>query len=187
MEQVQLEALHQFAQTAETFCALLENHTDLSDELFALRCAELLAALYHDVLPLPEDDFTGKDWNNCEGANATLYVRFSGSFAKSLFERLDARQHDRYWLYFNPFDSTSNLHFPLYMTLVEIYDNIRSGLELYRLGTECSFLLAANAWKVNCLVHWGQHATDALRAFHEIIVINYNSQPLRDEADDDDA
>ena len=185
LDEKQLNTVHQFARSAEAYCLLLETHTDLTDEVFAIRCAELLAALYRDMLMLPEIDHDAIDWH-WEVAKAIRYMKHSTNFYTSLYDRLNANQHDLYWLYFDPFDETSGLSFPLSMTLLEIYENLRRDVEFYRLGTERGFLYASYQWRISALVHWGQHLTDALRVLHEIIVTDWNKRPSNDQAEDED-
>jgi Domain of unknown function (DUF5063) len=185
MEKSQLDAIHQFASTAEAYCTLLETHNDLTDEEFVIRCAATLAALYRAMLALPEIDDSDLGWRWDEEKAVRMKIP-TVNFYKSLYDRLETKQHDRYWFYFDPFDSTSNLDFPLSMTLLEIYEDVRLGLESYRSGTERDFLHAADYWLGMALVHWGQHVTDALRVLHEIIVDDWNKRPSTDQAEDED-
>lgn len=184
IEAEHLKAIHQFAASAETFCILLQNHMDVPDEEFPTRCAKAMAALYRDVLDLPYDEnFVAEKYGSDETLiNIKMPKEY---FSKSLFERFESQQRDLYWIYFDPFDPTSNMHFTLYMTLLEIYENIIYGLEYYHLGTDFGLYSAANSWKGMFLVHWGQHLTDGLRAMHEIIYQDF-SKPIPQPEDDDE-
>lgn len=184
IEEAHLKAIHQFAASAETFCDLLRNHMDVPDEEFPTRCAKAMAALYRDVLDLPYDE----DFTPDEHGEARILTTISLSkeyFGDSLYKRLDAQQHDLYWLYFDPYDSTSALSFPLYMTLWEIYENVRHGLEVYRLGTDFGLRYASSYWQGMFIVHWGQHLTDGLRAIHEIMYQDF-SKPRPQPEDDEE-
>jgi hypothetical protein len=167
----QLDAIHQFARSAEAFCALLETQTELTDEQFVRQCAAALAVLYRDALALPEDE-DQPDWDDeCDKEVKTVSDQFfSEPFYNSMHERFERRKQNHHWLYFNPFEGDSTVTFSVAQDLAEIYPDVRRGLELYRLGTDCAYAVAIFEWQFHFIIHWGYHLTDALRVLHQIIM-----------------
>lgn len=163
IEHNQLAAIHQFAQSAEAYCALMETSETMTRMVFVRHTAAMLAMLYHDALDLP--DQLDED---CEESQVPtipdqeIYARI----------RQHLGQRDFYFMHFDPYDQSSNMYGQLSDDLGDIYRDLSKGLYLYRLGTDCSALDAAFTWKLIFSYHWGQHLVNALTALHAIISQN---------------
>ncbi len=163
VERVQLEAIQRFAQSAEIFCALMESSDVLADDVFVRRSASALATLYADALELPDllDE-------TCEEIAITSFPALEVT-AKV---RTYMKHLNDYSAYFDPYDPNMGMYHLLDDDFGDIYRDLRSGLETYRLGTHCAIVDAAFDWKFLFSTHWGHHLVSALTALHQIIANN---------------
>jgi hypothetical protein len=162
VEQVQLEAIQRFARSAEAFCALMESSETLATDVFVRRSASALAALYHDMLELPDllDDSCDETFKPFSATQVYANIR-------ERMKRLDA-----YFAYFDPYDEKMGMWHLLNDDLGDIYLDVYSGLETYRQGTHCDLVNAVFTWKFLFSSHWGHHLVSALTALHAIITGN---------------
>jgi len=167
----QVRAIDQFAQSAEAFCALLEQaDSDISAAEFTKRCASALLTLYRDALALPAandlPDFeepVGEKPNPPKSIHDQVYNRFA------------SRGLDRYSEYFDPFDADSSVTFSVSMDLVETYVDVYRGLSLYRQGGRQNILQAAWKWQFNFMHHWGPNHSGLLPVLFKIISRDENN------------
>jgi hypothetical protein len=163
VEQVQFDAIHRFARSAEAFCAFMESQEPFADKAFVEGCAAALAALYHDVLALPDQwDETCQESDQISVDSAQVRTKIHAHL----------QRRDSYSGYFDPYDETSG-RFPLLSDdLGDVYEDVRSGLESYRQNTQCTIQDAVFDWKFGFETHWGRHLVSALTALHAIIAGN---------------
>jgi hypothetical protein len=73
---------------------------------------------------------------------------------------------DLYWEVFDPRHEESPVAGSLTDDLTDIYRDLRRGLAIADSG---SMIDAVWEWRYNYEIHWGNHATDAIRVLHRII------------------
>lgn len=134
-----------FAQTAQAFCELIENHPAMSDTTFFSTCTKLLAFLYGDALDLPEVTPCERDVNEQPLTEAS----------QQALDALSARLGSRDMILFDD--------------LRDVYLDLRRGLDFYTSNADCDRREALWMWKFLFYTHWGKHAAHALGILHERI------------------
>ena len=76
---------------------------------------------------------------------------------------------DGYWEVFDPYEKDDPVYASLSDDLVDVYRDVRAGLEMLRRHGEGALPSAIWHWRFNFGVHWGDHAIDALRALHRAV------------------
>lgn len=161
---IQDEAVSHFAKSAQEFCSLLEKSASVSDREFVQQAAYLLATLYAAGLSLPTLD------NEPEEQQASIEdtsFEHTSEIERQTGQKLG--KHNLYWEFFDPYDQSSPLTNTLSDDLSDIYRNIKPGLIAYQKGTARSVSAAVWEWKFHFIIHWSDHAVDALRAIHRIV------------------
>ena len=75
---------------------------------------------------------------------------------------------------FNPFDSNSDDYFYINIDLMEIYEDIKEGVQMYENNLVNEALWH---WGFGCEYHWGIHLVSALKPLHWIYNGNYEEKP----------
>lgn len=161
---IQDEAVSHFAKSAQEFCSLLEKSASVSDREFVQQAAYLLATLYAAGLSLPTLD------NEPEEQQASIEdtsFEHTSEIERQTGQKLG--KHNLYWEFFDPYDQSSPLTNTLSDDLSDIYGDIKRGLIAYQKGTARSVSAAVWEWKFHFIIHWSDHAVDALRAIHRIV------------------
>ena len=145
----------EFLETAERFCSLIENHSDLSTYQFANQLSELLPLLYRLGHLLPDVEPTTSD--------GTINTVPSNKHA-AMREEIGAK-FGKFDLYREVFDLYNHLDDdPVMMSIgddiSDIYSELKPGLSAYSLAP----LDAVWNWKFGFLNHWGRHLVSSLRA-----------------------
>lgn len=141
-----------FAKLAADFCRFLGSSAKLNRERIVLGAAEMLPRLYAEVMRLPKLACT-HERNGGEGP------RLDRALEKKL------RDWNGYWEYFSPGDRLSSVAGNLADDLADVYGDLKRGLDVRRKCESC----AVFEW-TNNLVHWGEHATSAMRVLHSLII-----------------
>ncbi|WP_106532558.1 DUF5063 domain-containing protein [Planomicrobium soli] len=76
------------------------------------------------------------------------------------------KHHNVYSEIFDPYHNETQVNGCLEDDIIDIYSNIKIGLLLYEQGHSSE---AVWEWKFGFEVHWGEHATSAIRALHSLI------------------
>lgn len=161
---IQDEAVSHFAKSAQEFCSLLEKSASISDKEFVQQAAYLLATLYAAGLSLPTLD------NGPEEQQASIEdtsFEHTSEIERQTGQKLG--KHNLYWEFYDPYDQSNPLTTTLSDDLSDIYRNIKPGLIAYQKGTARSVSAAVWEWKFHFIIHWSDHAVDALRAIHRIV------------------
>lgn len=161
---IQDEAVSHFAKSAQEFCSLLEKSASISDKEFVQQAAYLLATLYAAGLSLPTLD------NEPEEQQASIEdtsFEHTSEIERQTGQKLG--KHNLYWEFYDPYDQSNPLTTTLSDDLSDIYRNIKPGLIAYQKGTARSVSAAVWEWKFHFIIHWSDHAVDALRAIHRIV------------------
>lgn len=161
---IQDEAVSHFAKSAQEFCSLLEKSASVSDREFVQQAAYLLATLYAAGLSLPTLD------NEPEEQQASIEdtsFEHTSEIERQTGQKLG--KHNLYWEFYDPYDQSNPLTTTLSDDLSDIYGDIKRGLIAYQKGTARSVSAAVWEWKFHFIIHWSDHAVDALRAIHRIV------------------
>ena len=162
-----------FAALAERFCSLFEAHPRLSSIDFLHQTHALLPVLYAGALGLPNvfvdgelDGAADVDGARAESSDEDCDRPRSDelrALCRGLGERIAAEAN----FYGEVFDPYSETREPVIGSLADdmadIYGELMDGLRAWRNGDRAE---AAWRWRFGFQVHWGEHATSALRALH---------------------
>jgi len=177
--QYQHPELSRFAELAEAFCQLLEKDEDSAAH--QLREVHLLLPqLYASALRLPaptvlfsdedenDDDEDADEVPNVEGEELSKSAAIALPAVSRLGEFLGHRA--AYREVFDPHDwsgseGSEEVAGSVLDDLSDIYLDLRRGLLLWRDGASGKALWE---WRFNFEVHWGEHATGALRALYTL-------------------
>jgi hypothetical protein len=155
-------SIQQFADAAGRFCSLVQQPSAFGPRTFALRCAELLAALYQRALALPDVELSDADGVPRGAVSHEHWQAIYRGVSESLGET------DLYWLVSDPFNHGD--HEPDATTLsddlADIYRDLMEGLVTYRGGSEQAVSVATWNWKFGFQRHWGRHLVHALSVLH---------------------
>lgn len=152
-------AVASFVDAARLYVA--EVQSDSNDLLPLLSSLGMLIATAH-LLPdvEPASDEPGGRQSSRSNQDRTAHRR--------LYERLGPDASDYYRVIYYPLLDGIHDDDPPGMSiitedLIEIYDDIRQGLEMFDNGQTID---AVWEWRFSFKVHWGLHATDVLRVLH---------------------
>jgi hypothetical protein len=150
------EAVEQFRDAAERFCALVESMDELSRHEFLARLNLALPELYVAALHLPDRFVDGPD--PPEG--------ISHKEAWDVFERVQSKlgDADSYRAVYDPWDQTEEaIAFSLADDVSGVYGDLKAVLADDRRED------AAWDWRFAFAHHWGHHASNALNATHWLL------------------
>ncbi|MDN3451847.1 DUF5063 domain-containing protein [Planococcus sp. APC 3906] len=85
--------------------------------------------------------------------------------------KVDVKYHNLYTEIFDPYQDEKPVNGCLDDDIMGIYRDIKKGLILYEQGKSIE---AVWEWRFGLEMHWGEHATSAIRALH---AINYVTRP----------
>ncbi len=145
----------QFAASAREFCAWVEGTAGSNEVFDAIR---LVSRLHADAVMLPgvDDEALG------EGDDIP---ELSPPQKQAATERFRTFPLHYYWEVFTPI--TEEPEEPVTGDIADdfsdIYHDVKSGLLAYELGRQPQ---AVWHWRFTWGIHWGEHATSALRALH---------------------
>lgn len=157
------QVILQFAEVAENFCFIIDNHDNFSPKEFVYKIADLLIHIYSTGLSLPEVKSFDFDQENSERITAIECTKI----CKEISQKLG--KYNFYWNIFDPFEKSEPGCQMLGDDLADIYRDLKSGLMAYRRGTKTDINLAHWEWRFGFYNHFGDHITDSLRALNRII------------------
>ena len=149
----ELDAVHAFAAAARAFCAIVENNPDRSGDSRAV--AKAVAGLISGGLDLPGDlDEDAPELpSHADTARGIVLARFAELSSVVYFDVFDP-------LASPPEEPVEN---SLVDDLGDLYLDLKRGLLLYDAG---HVRAAGWDWNFHFWIHWGEHASGALRAFY---------------------
>jgi hypothetical protein len=177
------DTIARFATLAGDFCATVDQHAAGSPSEFLRAMHARLPTLYAAALALPaveadegEDDDRGADEPEEEIAE-TGEVQAGGPVSdrpgyeewralyRALARSIGEREH--YAEVFDPYAEPQEAPVTgsLADDLADIYRDLQAGLTAWQRG---EIRAALWAWRFQFTVHWGEHATSALRALHAL-------------------
>jgi hypothetical protein len=147
--------ISRFVATANEFCAWVEG-TPGSNEVFD--SIRLVSRLHADAVMLPsvDDEHLPKDDDMPEPSPARK---------QAAAERFRTFPFQYYWEIFTPISEKPEepVCGDIADDFFDIYHDVKLGLLAYDLGREPQ---AVWHWRFTWGIHWGEHATSALRALH---------------------
>jgi hypothetical protein len=147
--------ISQFVASAKEFCAWVEGVAGPNEVFHATR---LVSRLFADALMLPS-----VDGENLPEGDDEPEVPVTQKQAAA--ERFKAFPFQYYWEIFSPITEQPNepVCGDIADDLSDIYLDIKAGLLAYDLNRQPQ---AVWHWRFTWGIHWGEHATSALRALH---------------------
>jgi hypothetical protein len=143
-------SVERFIERAKSFVRFMEEACSLALADRLRRAQEELLALYREALDLPE-----VEGDDVEEPDAVPLAHWPGM-----------GEVDGYWEVFDPYEHNEPVHASLSDDLLDVYRDVRAGLDMLRLHGDGALNAAIWHWRFNFDVHWGDHAIDALRALH---------------------
>jgi hypothetical protein len=141
-------AVAPFVRIAREYCSFVATAHGLELDERLGRARELLLSLYAAGVRLPDvEPDTGDTTPSVPSPE-----RWPG------FDK-----HEIYWEVFDPYEHGEIIASELSDDVLDVYRDIRRGLSSWE---RRRFADAVWAWRFHFDVHWGRHATDALRALH---------------------
>ena len=147
--------ISQFTASAREFCSWVEQPAHANDFFDAVR---LVSRLHADAVMLPEVD----EEHLPEGDDIP---EMPPAQKKASLERFKAFPFQYYWEIFTPITPTAEepVCGDIGDDFSDIYTDVKAGLLAYDLGLQPQ---AVWHWRFTWGIHWGEHATSALRALH---------------------
>lgn len=144
-----------FAVLARRYVYIIEQGVSGTELEQAVLLAIILSDLCGGALRLP-------DYQPTEG------VQFPTVSLQAL-KCPDFRGLDTYREIYDPLADKEPVEGSLRDDLLDIYRDLKEGLLLFDSPDEADRQTAVWTWKLNFMLHWGEHATGALRVLHAII------------------
>ncbi|MDN7245549.1 DUF5063 domain-containing protein [Planococcus shenhongbingii] len=141
--------VEEFRIAAAAYCDFIDSCSSFDDKETLIKLLSLVSRLYTEAFELPEVELEGEH---------TIDVDFP--LPEVIFQK-----HNVYKEIFNPYHDTIPVNGCLDDDITDIYSDIKNGLLLYEQGHDAE---AVWEWKFSFEVHWGEHATSAIRALHSI-------------------
>jgi hypothetical protein len=155
------EILHRFSQRARDYCTLIDAAATLDVNDFLRQAQSALHEISAAALELPAC---------APDEGMTEAQRMSYQESHDLFEALGRilGEYEGYWTVSFPYDdSVEPVYASLADDLADIYRDLKEGLALYdEHGSSDNTLWAL---RFQYMAHWGAHATDAMKAIHEVL------------------
>jgi hypothetical protein len=172
--EIEHPALVSFADLARAFCTAVERGQSGAVDAFAAELHGLIAKLYAHALELPstdvlysQNDAEEEDVENDGSASGPDPDRLDANAWRDLYSELSEQFNsaNRYREVFDPYEASEEepVTGSLADDVADIYQDVRSGLLKWERGESGPALWE---WRFNFEVHWGEHATGALRALH---------------------
>jgi hypothetical protein len=152
------KSVRTFVRLAEEYCDLLENYQRKCKRDLIYALVDLIPRLYYQAWNLPE----GEEMRIIKSSKPVLRIRTVSE--RGLRKKLG--NHDLYYQVFDPFLDKEATDWSISFDLVEVYWDLRRGLDLYREGTALKREEAVRVWREHFIIHWGRHLSDALNALH---------------------
>jgi hypothetical protein len=149
-----------FGAAAKTYCDLFENRTAYSPAGFLGQLQVALPVVYAAGARLPVIEPGDDEEEIARPVDAHI------DLMRQLADFLGPYNH--YWEVYDPAKPEGDEKLPVVLAddLIDIYFELKEGLELWSRGNESDLRNAIFGWRLGWETHWGAHAVDALRAIH---------------------
>jgi Domain of unknown function (DUF5063) len=142
---------------AEEYCSLVDNAKGLETSSFLPKIASSLSRLYSVAIELPYVELETSVITESSMSNEARTLAW-----KTLRQKLVSIES--YYAVFDPTVLGKPLQGSIANDLAEIYHDLRNNIALAQSGAHPSDI--AWSWRASFAEHWGNHATDALKAIY---------------------
>lgn len=146
---MQSKEVETFIAAATAYCDFIDSCHIFEEESSFRKLLRIISQLYATALDLPEVE---------PEEEHSIEVDFP-------LPKVDFKHHNVYTEIFNPYRDETPVNGCLDDDIMGIYSDIKKGLILYDQGHSIE---AVWEWRFGLEVHWGEHATSAIRALHSI-------------------
>ena len=146
---MQSQEVEAFRVVAAAYCDFIDSCRIFEEEESFSKLLRIISQLYTTALDLPEvepEEERPIEWD-------------------FPLPEVDVKHHNVYMEIFNPYHDETPVNGCLDDDIMGIYSDIKKGLLLYEQGHGT---VAVWEWRFGLEVHWGEHATSAIRALHSI-------------------
>lgn len=143
------QEVEEFRVIASAYCDFIDSSRIFNDEESYRKLLRIISQLFTSALNLPEVELKEKHWVD---ADVQLPI-------------VEVKHHNMYTEVFDPYHDETPVTGCLEDDIIDIYSDIKKGLILFEQG------LIVNAvweWRFGLEIHWGEHATSAIRALQSI-------------------
>ena len=155
-----------FVITVENFCNLVDNGKQIEKRDFFKKSIGLLSQLINQALLLPDVE---------PEANHPLETAVEHEYYMEIQKKIADKfgKNDYYWFIYDPVKGGEPVGSSLPTDFVDIYKDLKTGLEVYLKGDEASIIGAVWHWRFGFHSgNWSFTAINALKAISNIF-INY--------------
>jgi len=146
---MQSREVDDFLVAAKAYCDFIDSCNSFSEKDDLDKLLKVLSSLYTKGLDLPEVEPEERHF-------------FEMDFP---LPDLDFHHYNTYKEIFDPYYGESPVNGCLDDDIIDIYSDVKKGLILHEQGHR---IRAIWEWKFGLEVHWGEHATSAIRALHSL-------------------
>ena len=144
---MQSQEVEAFRVVAAAYCDFIDSTRSFDEEENFSKLLRIISQLYTNALDLPEVEEEHRP-----DVEFPLPV-------------VNVKHHNVYTEMFDPYHDETPVNGCLDDDILGIYSDLKKGLLLYEQGHGIE---AVWEWKFGLEVHWGEHATSAIRALHSI-------------------
>ncbi|ANU10905.1 hypothetical protein BBH88_11580 [Planococcus antarcticus DSM 14505] len=146
---MQSQEVEAFRVVATVYCDFIDSCRIFENEESFRKLLRIISQLYTNALDLPEVELEEEYLTD---------VDFP-------LPEVDVKHHNVYTEIFDPYHDETPVNGCLDDDIIDIYSDIKKGHILYEQGQDVK---AVWEWRFGLEVHWGEHATSAIRALHSI-------------------
>ena len=146
---MQSQEVEAFRVVAATYCDFIDSCRVFEKEESFRKLLRIISQLYTNALDLPEVE---------PEEEHSIDLDFP-------LPKVDVKHHNVYTEIFDPYHDETPVNGCLDDDIIGIYSDLKKGLILYEQGHDTE---AVWEWRFGLEVHWGEHATSAIRALHSI-------------------
>lgn len=146
---MQSQEVEAFRVLATAYCDFIDSSRSFDEAESFSKLLRIISQLYTNVLDLPEVEVEEAHLPDVDFA----------------LPEVDVKHHNVYTEIFDPYHAETPVTGCLDDDILGIYSDLKKGLLLYEQGHGIE---AVWEWKFGLEVHWGEHATSAIRALHSI-------------------
>lgn len=146
---MQSKEVEAFRVVATAYCDFIDSCRIFEKEESFRKLLRITSQLYTNALDLPEVE---------PEEEHSIDLDFP-------LPKVDVKHHNVYTEIFDPYHDETPINGCLDDDIIGIYSDIKKGLVLYEQGHDTE---AIWEWRFGLEVHWGEHATSAIRALHSI-------------------
>ncbi|MCP5503396.1 MAG: DUF5063 domain-containing protein [Leptospiraceae bacterium] len=148
--------MHPFVKTAKSFCKIIEKNQDYKPRAFKMILYKSILQLLYHVAKLSDEDIYSVSKYDLDAS--TIFSELKEIFSTKNF----------YKEIYNPYDfnDIEPVIGSLADDLTDIYKELKPGLIKWKKVNKKKKRKILSTWKFTFKIHWGEHATGAVRALY---------------------